>query len=128
MRHNSDRRFSIDAAASRLAKLSALVNPLVLETVMSSSTTATTSYVLTKYSRSYPKNTSGTSQADPEWQHFSNPVIRLLVDVKKSSNGTLESYRLRIIWSMFSEPDSMDTDQQEMIFVKYLHTIYDRAC
>lgn len=87
-------------------------------TTMASSTTATTSYVLNKYSRSYPKSSPAISHGDLEWQHFSNPVIRLVLDVKKSSDGTLESLRLRIMWSMFSGPDFMDTDQQEMTFVR----------
>ncbi|KAI5890561.1 uncharacterized protein SCHCODRAFT_02690501 [Schizophyllum commune H4-8] len=65
-----------------------------------SSTTTSSAYVLCKYSKSYP--TSAESSA--EWQHFVNPVIRLVLDVRKRSDGgELESVRLRILWSMNSD-------------------------
>lgn len=88
---------------------------------MSSSTTATTSYILNKYSRSYPKKSSDVFQQDTEWQHFSSPVIRLVLDVKKSVYGKIESMRLRIVWSM--SPDLMDTTQQDTTFVRGIFMI-----
>lgn len=92
----------------------------LLSTIMSLSTTSTAVYILSKYSRAYQSATaSGTQDENAEWQHFTNPVIRLVLDVKKSSNGELESYRVRILWSINSArgPDSMDVDQQEVCFV-----------
>lgn len=36
-----------------------------------------------------------------EWQHFVNPVLELVLDIKKSRlNNELESVRLRILWNM----------------------------
>ncbi|KAF9265015.1 hypothetical protein L218DRAFT_1076019 [Marasmius fiardii PR-910] len=61
------------------------------------STTATSTYTLQKYSRSYPNPGQTTSN---EWQHFTNPLIRLILDVQKSAANKLESVRLRIIWSI----------------------------
>ncbi|KAI0062890.1 hypothetical protein BV25DRAFT_1899609 [Artomyces pyxidatus] len=84
------------------------------------STISTGSYVLTKYSRSYPSATSAPSavaRADQlDWQHFVNPVIRLVLDVQKASNGDLESVRLRILWNMTTGQDAMDIDQREIVF------------
>ncbi|KAH7924251.1 hypothetical protein BV22DRAFT_1067123 [Leucogyrophana mollusca] len=82
-------------------------------------TTTTATYTLGKYSRSYPSSTLSThaqAGADSEWQHFVNPVIKLLVDAKKSSNGDLVSVRLRIVWLMSCGADEMDVDQREVIF------------
>ncbi|KAK0455035.1 hypothetical protein EV421DRAFT_1896925 [Armillaria borealis] len=69
---------------------------------MSTSTTATSTFTLQKYSRSYP------TSAGSEWQHFTNPTIRLVLDAKNASGGDLESVRLRIIWTM-DNGDPMDT-------------------
>ncbi|KAK0212893.1 hypothetical protein DFS33DRAFT_79172 [Desarmillaria ectypa] len=69
---------------------------------MSTSTTATSTFTLQKYSRSYPTSTGS------EWQHFTNPTIRLVLDAKNASGGDLESVRLRIIWTM-DNGDPMDT-------------------
>ncbi|KAJ7149339.1 hypothetical protein C8R46DRAFT_1125998 [Mycena filopes] len=65
----------------------------------SSSSCTTQTYTLEKYSRAYsPKKASGSS----EWQHFTNPVLRLILDSKLAPDGTMEdsSVRLRIIWTM----------------------------
>ena len=81
---------------------------------MSRSTTGTSSYILSKYSRSYPakpKRTINKFQTQTqngletmaEWQHFTNPVIRLVLDVKTSSSAEIESVRLRILWHMNSD-------------------------
>ncbi|PBK58845.1 hypothetical protein ARMSODRAFT_983495 [Armillaria solidipes] len=69
---------------------------------MSTSTTATSTFTLQKYSRSYP------TSAGSEWQHFTNPTIRLVLDAKNASGGDLESVRLRIMWTM-DNGDPMDT-------------------
>lgn len=82
---------------------------------MSRSTTATTTYNLVKYSRSYPQ-AAGSDQLDQEWQHFTNPVIRLVVDVKKASSDDLENFRTRILWTLQASNDCMDVDQREVVF------------
>ncbi|KAH9957943.1 hypothetical protein BC827DRAFT_1261462 [Russula dissimulans] len=68
------------------------------------STITTGSYILEKYSRSYPSYVSAQTQSStarqPEWQHFANPVITLILDVKKSLDNNFESVRLRILWNM----------------------------
>lgn len=89
---------------------------------MSHSTTATATYVLQKYSKSYPKpeaqqNASSTAEACSEWQHFTNPVIRLVLDITKASNTELESVRLRIKWSMDAENVSSTYEQNVVLFV-----------
>ena len=81
---------------------------------MSRSTTGTSSYILSKYSRSYPAKpkrainkaqvqTQNGLETTSEWQHFTNPVIRLVLDVKTSSSAEIESVRLRIMWHMNSD-------------------------
>ncbi len=76
-------------------------------------------YELTKYSRAYSQPTNqGSVQTELEWQHFANPVIRLTLDMKKSSEGRLESLRLRIIWKFSAGADAMDVDQNEVVFVR----------
>ncbi|TFY62885.1 hypothetical protein EVJ58_g3570 [Rhodofomes roseus] len=80
---------------------------------MSRSTTSTTTYNLVKYSRS---NTNGRSEAEQEWQHFTNPILSLVVDAKKMSDGQLESLRTRVVWALGASNDSMDVDQREVVF------------
>jgi hypothetical protein len=74
--------------------------------------TGTSTYILSKYSRSYPtkrtiNRVQTQSQTGPEtmseWQHFTNPVIRLVLDVTTSSSSEIESVRLRIMWQMNSD-------------------------
>ncbi|KDQ30517.1 hypothetical protein PLEOSDRAFT_166010 [Pleurotus ostreatus PC15] len=71
---------------------------------MAHSTTTTASHILTKYSKCYISGSSTqSSQVDGggEWQHFVNPVLELVLDIKKSRlNNELESVRLRILWNM----------------------------
>ncbi|KAI0695480.1 hypothetical protein BC835DRAFT_1414870 [Cytidiella melzeri] len=84
---------------------------------MSLSTTSTTAYVLTKYSRAYPSHTN-TTDLDAEWQHYTNPVIRLVLDLKKKGNGELESYRVRVLWSInqVASLEAMDVDRHDVVF------------
>ncbi|KAL4254246.1 hypothetical protein ABKN59_002877 [Abortiporus biennis] len=81
---------------------------------MALSTTSSAAYILLKYSRSYP-HASG-SQIGDDWQHFTNPVIRLVLDVKKRSSGELDSYRLRILWNINTGTDLVETDAREVVF------------
>ncbi|KAH7916544.1 hypothetical protein BJ138DRAFT_1052384 [Hygrophoropsis aurantiaca] len=87
---------------------------------MTQFTTTSATYILGKYSRSYPSSTQPATQsqtaADSDWQHFVNPIIKLLLDAKKSPNGDLVSVRLRIVWLMSGATDEMDVDQREVIF------------
>ena len=83
---------------------------------MSLSTTSTTAYTLIKYSRCRPL--SGAKQANEEWQHYTNPTIRLVLDMKKSASGAIESYRCRVLWSLSMENDGMDVEQSVVTFVR----------
>ncbi|KAI0266837.1 hypothetical protein BC834DRAFT_1041101 [Gloeopeniophorella convolvens] len=84
------------------------------------STVTSGSYILEKYSRSYPPPASVQAQAhsqsqttaarQPEWQHFVNPVIKLTLDIKKSMDNSFESVCLRIAWNMMDH----DTVQREI--------------
>ncbi|KAJ3880541.1 hypothetical protein F5051DRAFT_323688, partial [Lentinula edodes] len=79
---------------------------------MSHSTTTTATYTLVKYSRSYPNS---AQDANSEWQHYTKPTLKLILDVKKSlTTGELESVFLRIVWSM---ENSYAQDQSEVSFV-----------
>jgi hypothetical protein len=81
---------------------------------MASSTTQTTEHVLLKYSRAY----SASSGIEQPWQHFANPTIRLILDVKKAAqSGELESVRLRISWSMTQGEEFVELDQSTVFFV-----------
>jgi hypothetical protein len=87
---------------------------------MLQSTISTGSYILQKYSRSYPSSTSSQTQSQDqvagqsEWQHFTNPpVLTLTLGIKKSADNKLfESVRLRIIWNLD------DGAQQEIVMVR----------
>ncbi|KII92758.1 hypothetical protein PLICRDRAFT_102889 [Plicaturopsis crispa FD-325 SS-3] len=80
-------------------------------------TTATTTYTLLKYSRSYPTAVElPPKKADSEWQHFTNPVIQLFLNVTKLPTGALASVRLRIQWLWNHGGDAMDIDQRETLF------------
>jgi len=68
---------------------------------MAYTTTATTTYPLVKYSRSYPisgGNTTTTTTHD--WQHFTNPSLRLVLDVTKTEKSELRSVRIKVIWTI----------------------------
>ncbi|TFK68687.1 hypothetical protein BDN72DRAFT_841474 [Pluteus cervinus] len=78
---------------------------------MSHSTTQTSVYMLTKYSRSYPTPAQSQQDNSLEWQHYTNPVLRLVLDLKTQSSGQLESARLRVIWSVPSgDPSGLASD------------------
>jgi hypothetical protein len=79
---------------------------------MALSTTATATHVLLKYSKSSPSTAGGAE----EWQHYVNPTLTLILDVKKSFTGELESVRLRIVWIMNTGNESTAT---EVVFVSY---------
>ncbi|KAL1941978.1 hypothetical protein VTO73DRAFT_6508 [Trametes versicolor] len=85
---------------------------------MSLSTSTTTTYDLTKYSRAYNQTPSSTQsdQGELHWQHFVNPIIRLTMETRKSLDGHLESYRLKIVWTFSAGLDAMDVDQREVGF------------
>lgn len=106
---------------SRHLPLSALGTPRVLAdelpeppafsfpSMMGHFTTGTSSFILSKYSRSYPIKRSapkvqfpahGGPEFSSDWQHFTNPVIRLILDVKTSSDAEIESVKLRIVWEI----------------------------
>lgn len=96
---------------------------------MSHSTTKSSSYVLSKYSRAYPvkksqkatrphSSTAAPEQTMPEWQHYTNPVIRVLVDTKIATNKDIESVRLRIIWQINPSEDA-EPGQQDVVFASF---------
>jgi len=69
---------------------------------MAYTTTATTTYPLLKYSRSYPiggGNTTTTTTAH-DWQHFTNPSLRLVLDVTKTEKSEVRSVRIKVIWTI----------------------------
>ncbi|KAI6021431.1 hypothetical protein BKA83DRAFT_674614 [Pisolithus microcarpus] len=77
-------------------------------------TTTTALFALTKYSRGA---THSQLAAENEWQHFTNPIMKLLLDVKKSpSSGELLSLRLRIFWCIDMQAIDMQVDQREVVF------------
>jgi len=85
---------------------------------MSRTTISTTVHLISKYSRAYSTNPTGSQTQDGEWQHFSNPVLKVVLDVRRSEAGDrLESFRLRVLWNMNAEGDAMDVDQREFTFV-----------
>ncbi|KXN90996.1 hypothetical protein AN958_03063 [Leucoagaricus sp. SymC.cos] len=63
---------------------------------MAYTTTATTTYSLMKYSRSYPAGNSSSV----DWQHFTNPVLRLILDVTKTEKSELCSVRIKVVWTI----------------------------
>lgn len=94
------------------------------------STTSTSSFIVNKYSRSHPSpsaNSSGSKEdgvtssqnAEVEWQHFTNPTIRLVLDIKKASTDELESVRLRILWYMDSGGAADFGKTEPVVFVRF---------
>ncbi|KAF9648566.1 hypothetical protein BDM02DRAFT_3187004 [Thelephora ganbajun] len=84
---------------------------------MSRSTISTTTQVISKYSRAYSTDPTGSQNPDGEWQHFSNPVLKVILDVKRSEvEDRLESFRLRVLWNMNTEGNAMDVDHREFVF------------
>ncbi|KAI0821699.1 hypothetical protein BC628DRAFT_809252 [Trametes gibbosa] len=81
---------------------------------MSLSTSTTATYDLAKYSRAY--NHLHSEAGHLQWQHFTNPIIRLTMETRKGVDGHLESYRLKIIWMFSAGIDSMDVDQRDVVF------------
>ena len=89
---------------------------------MNHTQTSTSKYTLSKYSRSYPTKrhpalqiaTQG-SETGADWQHFTNPVIRLLLEVAVPRHkNDLESARLRILWTM-EEDNSTQSAQPDVV-------------
>lgn len=78
---------------------------------MAHTTTATTTYSLLKYSRSYPTG----SVNDANWQHFINPVLRLVLDVTKTENLELQSVRLKVSWTIQNGGIITVNDNSEII-------------
>ena|SRR5882762_7835437 len=121
-RSRDQRLMSCDRPVDAIARPNALLLTPVTRNMLHS-TTSTGSYTLTKYSRSYPPSSAAQSTQiacsvnDLEWQHFVNPVMTLVLDIKKSTYDVLESVRLRILWYMSSGPDAMDIDQSQVVFV-----------
>ncbi|KAI9463606.1 hypothetical protein BJY52DRAFT_924053 [Lactarius psammicola] len=79
------------------------------------SVVTTGSYPIEKYSRSYPSPlvrtlSQGLGASQPEWQHFSNPVITLTLDVKKTMEHNFESVRLRVLWNMNVGHDGVERE------------------
>lgn len=90
---------------------------------MQRSTTSTSSHILTKYSRSHPSPSASShdetqNAAEVEWQHFTNPTIRLVLDIKKTSSGDLESVRLRVLWYMYSGGTFGHENTEPVVFVR----------
>ncbi|KAF8444597.1 hypothetical protein L210DRAFT_3620152 [Boletus edulis BED1] len=86
---------------------------------MSHYITTSASYVLNKYSRSYPSASSlqGTqATVESEWQHFTNPPMRIILEAKKSPSGQLVSMRLKILWNVHTEADDLHIEQREVVF------------
>lgn len=91
--------------------------------IMSHSTTTTSTYLLQKYSKSYPKTGTQSNIQSSEWQHFTNAIIRLALDIKKAEDGQLESVRLRILWSM--NPTDDGSDQNDVVFVRSSSSFFE---
>ena len=95
---------------------------------MLSSTINTGSYVIEKYSRSNPSHvyaptqSQGLSNGQPEWEHFVHPNMSITLDVKKSTDNTYESVRLRIIWNNMNK--GRDGTLGEAIMVRTTRRIY----
>jgi hypothetical protein len=80
----------------------------------SSSTISTSTYVISKYSRLYPP---AAAPGDGEWQHFTNPIMQLVLDTKKSQDERLESVRIRVIWNIDVEKDSQVFGSENMVIL-----------
>ena len=81
--------------------------------------------MLTKYSRSYSSPSTQNKAAESEWQHFTNPVMRLHLDAKKSPSEELISLRMRILWNIEMQGSDVDVDQREVVFVGTFPTVQE---
>ena len=41
-----------------------------------------------------------------------------MLDTRKTCSGSLESYKIRIIWTFSTAQDAMEVDRREMVFVR----------
>ncbi|THH09384.1 hypothetical protein EW145_g2046 [Phellinidium pouzarii] len=55
-------------------------------------------FTLTKYSRAVFKQDG--SQMRQFWHHHTQPTLRLLLEMRKSVQGVLESARIRVVWTV----------------------------
>ncbi|KAJ7864815.1 hypothetical protein B0H14DRAFT_430402 [Mycena olivaceomarginata] len=89
----------------------------------SSSCTETTTYALQKYSRAY---TSKKPTGSSEWQHFTNPVLRLILDSKLSPERANSSLRMRIVWTMEGNQDVILEDLDLLAFSSAQGQLFQR--
>jgi hypothetical protein len=82
---------------------------------MGYTTTASTTYSLLKYSRSYPT----VNAASAEWQHFTNPVLRLVLDVTKTEKSELRNVRLKVIWTIQTGGVVTVNDNSEIVLASF---------
>lgn len=76
-------------------------------------------FQLSKYSRSYPP----ADAVNPNWQHYTNPIISLSLETAKTELGTIEAMKLCITWTL-PGGDAMNVDPNAVTFVseQTLHT------
>ncbi|KAH6914344.1 hypothetical protein BKA70DRAFT_1143189, partial [Coprinopsis sp. MPI-PUGE-AT-0042] len=79
---------------------------------MSHSTVSSSTYIISKYSKASAAKKPQNQQQQPEWQHFTNPVLKVVLDKTKAQDGQIESLRLRIIWTLGDEDDTMSVSGQ----------------
>ncbi|KAF9452736.1 hypothetical protein P691DRAFT_772012 [Macrolepiota fuliginosa MF-IS2] len=88
---------------------------------MAHTTTASTTYSLLKYSRSYPAGNS----TGADWQHFTNPALRLVLDVTKTEKSELQSVRVKVIWEIqiggvITLNDNAEIEDVDLLAFSYL--------
>jgi hypothetical protein len=79
---------------------------------MSQATTTTTTWTVSKYSRCYVNHAAVTSG---DWQHYTTPIIHLLLERTIGNDGSLVAIRLRVMWKMHGS-NSASVVGEEVVF------------
>ena len=57
-------------------------------------------YAITKFSKSIIGSQASTQSNELDWQHYAQPVLRILLECQRSPQGAPVSARLRIVWTV----------------------------
>lgn len=109
-------------------------NPF-LSTTMSTMPTMRTAYNLIKYSRATPRESQSGRGLELDWHHCTEPVLRLLLEIRRTPSGIPDSTRMRVVWTRVSNGTSHENTvlvssrvhDSETIFVNLHYHIFRRT-
>ena len=83
-----------------------------------------TVYSLEKYSRATPHEKQGGKGFELEWHHHTTPVLRLLLEIRRTHAGNVESARMRVVHTRMSSANGTSTHENTvLVSTRYLSEI-----